>query len=166
MYAEKYNSSQWHEHIRRVAFTRDLIQRLISEHGLTTMADLSCGDAEVTRTLTGLTHRHLRDISDEGKDILTLLDEMPHAVDLFVCTETIEHLEAPWTVIERIREKTKWLVLSCPNDEKDTSNWEHYWSFDTHDVLSMISDAGFSEANYHRLWEPGWNYDYQIWTAR
>lgn len=168
IYAERYNSSQWHEHMRRVAFTRSIIQQLISEHGLTTMADLSCGDTEVTRTLTGLTHRHLRDFTDYGEDILSLLSGVMNSVDLFVCTETIEHLEAPWTVIERIREKAKWLVLSCPNDERSVGegNWEHYWSFTQNDVLDILTQAGFTETKYHGLWEPGWAYDYQIWTAR
>lgn len=166
IYEHKYNSSAWPEHVRRVTFTRNLIQGLITEHGLTTMADLSCGDAEVTSTLTGLTHRHLRDFTDHGEDILSLLNGVLDPVDLFVCTETIEHLEAPWTVLERIREKTKWLVLSCPNDEKNAENWEHYWSFEQDDVRDMLTQAGFTDLECTGLWEPGWNYDYQIWMAR
>lgn len=166
IYAEKYESSKWQEHVRRIEFTRNITQELITEHGLTTLADLSCGDGEVTRTLRGLTHQHLRDYTDHHEDILSLLTALPRPVDLFVCTETIEHLEAPWTVIEKIAEKTKWLVLSCPNDERGDGNWEHYWSFDQNDVLDMLSHAGFTEPKYHALWEPGWYYDYQIWTAR
>jgi hypothetical protein len=166
IYDHTYNSGQWPEHVRRVAFTRDLIQELVSEHGLTSLADLSSGDAEVTKSVRGLDSRHYRDYSDHGEDILSLLNGLLQPVDLFVCTETIEHLEAPWTVIEKIREKTKWLVLSCPNGEKNTENWEHYWSFTQNDVLDMLTQAGFTETKCHGLWEPGWNYDYQIWTAR
>ena len=166
IYDHTYNSGQWPEHVQRVTFTRELIQRLIDEHGLTTMADLSAGDTEVTKSLRGLDSRHYRDYSDNGDDILDLLAALARPVDLFVCTETIEHLEAPWTVLERIREKTKWLVLSCPNNESNTENWEHYWSFTQNDVRDMLTHAEFTDVNLHLLCGSGWNYDYQIWTAK
>lgn len=166
IYATRYNSSEWPEHTRRIAFTADLAQEIITKHGLTSLADLSCGDASLTSKLRGIDDFHLRDFTDAGDDILTLLAALPRPVDLFICTETIEHLEAPWTALERIAPKTKWLVLSCPNDERHDGNWEHYWSFDQNDVLGMLSQSGFTEPKYAGLWEPGWEYDYQIWTAR
>ncbi len=79
---------------------------------------------------------------------------------------TIEHLEAPWTVIERIAEKSKWILLSTPLDEDPAiGNYEHYWSFTEQDVTQMLAAAGFGQLRCTHLQNDGWTYTYQVWTG-
>ena len=67
-----------------------------------------------------------------------------NTVDMWVCSETIEHLDDPDSVLAEIRNRTKWLLLSTPDGETAASNNpEHIWSWDAEMVVAMLSDAGF-----------------------
>lgn len=170
-YSKKYDHTQWDEHRVRVERTTEIAQRLIDEHGLRTVADLSCGDGAIINSLTGrngvedieLRLRH--DITDG--DAIEVTTMVMGQVDLFICSETIEHLEAPWTVLEQIARKTRWLVLSTPlNEVFPSGNWEHYWSFTDIDIETILTQSGFMTETLTTVSQPGWNYAYQIWTAR
>jgi len=161
IYGGEYDHTRWPEHVERVRQTIVVANTLIEVNQLKSAADLSAGDRAIAAGLRGLMSLETSDGDIEG----SLVNMGP--VDLFVCTETIEHLEAPWTVLERIAEKTRWLVLSCPHDEPSHyGNYEHYWSFDAIDVDDMLACAGFEERKMHLLTGEGWTYEYQLWTAR
>jgi len=166
MYAHQYSVLKWTEHQARVARTLDLARPLIAEQQLETLADLSWGDRSIANGLSDLiVAKHLNDITT-GVPIDVALTSVD-AVDLFICTETIEHLEAPWTTLEAIALKTKWLLLSTPLDEPAaTPNWEHYWSFSANDVGSMLTQAGFDRLRCVAFTEPDWEYVYQVWVGR
>ncbi len=161
LYKHPYDHKKWHEHVARVAATVDITQRLIDQLGHVTVADLSMGDGAITKALTNVTIQHARD-GDIEHDVLEI-----DPVDLFICTETIEHLRAPWTVLEAIARKTKWLVLSTPLDESpEDGNWEHYWSFTEDDVATLLWQSGFrGNRVLFLIKQEGWVYTYQLWTA-
>lgn len=165
MYEMPYKHTYWPEHIERVDQTTKIAQLLIDTHGLETVADLSCGDGAIVRGLERVSFSHMCDYTHNGDGIEVTIKHLK-PVDLFICTETIEHLEAPWTVLEHIAQRTKWLVLSTPLDEDTTENWEHYWSFTRDDVKTMLTQSGFDFALPSILAQPGWAYVYQIWIAR
>lgn len=163
IYANEYDHTRWSEHVERVRRTIAIANVLIEVNQLRTAADFSAGDRAVAAGLHGITGG----LRTSDGDIEGDLAELPGVVDLFVCTETIEHLEAPWTVLERVAEKARWLVLSCPLDEDPKiGNYEHYWSFDTVDVDNMLACAGFDDRKMYLLTGEGWTYEYQLWTAR
>ena len=166
IYQHPYDPTRWVEHKTRIRRTIEITQALIDQHDLKSVADLSCGDCSIIGSLN-IKSKITGDITNDRSIEDALRDRVWPDVDLFICTETIEHLEAPWTVLERIAETTRWLVLSTPLDEDPAiGNYEHYWSFTQDDVQSMILTAGFVDLELHVLAEPGWTYTYQLWTGR
>lgn len=165
IYGHTYDHTQWPEHVARVRRTIDVAQKLINEHGLESVTDLSAGDGAIVNGLTGTVWR-TNDISENG-DGIEVLVKTAAPVDLWICTETIEHLEAPWTVLEEIARRTRWLVLSTPLDEDPSiGNYEHYWSFTLADVADLLAQSGFVDAQATELDGDGWTYTYQLWIAR
>lgn len=176
LYGHAYQPDQWIEHKLRLDATIDIAVRLATMQQLHTVADLSCGDRTVVNALhdrIGMECVATNDITT-GVPIDVALNEWWNAgpdtlpvVDLFICTETIEHLEAPWTVLEKIAAKTKWLLLSTPLDEKeDENNWEHYWSFTSTDVAELLRQSRFNMLHCDVLMNDHWVYRYQVWTGR
>jgi hypothetical protein len=84
--------------------------------------------------------------------------------DLFICTETIEHLADPDAVLCKIRERAKTLVMTTPVDEANTENWEHVWAWGVEDVQLMLVDAGWTPMRYCNL--VCQNYTYQLWCCQ
>ena len=165
MYADRYVHSRWREHVVRVRRTVEIAQRLIDVHGLTSVADISAGDRAVITAVRNVSAKFATDITD-GDDIAVKAGEID-PVDLLICTETIEHLEAPWTVLEKIAIKAKWLVVSTPLDEApEIDNYEHYWSFTEEDVRDILTQSGFKVESPTIITGDRWTYAYQIWTAR
>lgn len=165
MYAHTYDGARWPEHQERIRQTIIVAQRLIDDHKLTTVTDLSAGNGAIVGGLEDVVKR-FSDISVAGNGIeLEVLTAEP--VDLWILTETIEHLEAPWTVLEQIARRTRWIVLSTPLDEDPKiGNYEHYWSFTQGDVADLLAQSGFTDATFDAITAPGWTYTYQLWTAR
>ena len=84
--------------------------------------------------------------------------------DLFICSETVEHLDDPDTVLKHIRKRCRALVLSTPLAEFTPVNPEHYWGWDHDGVREMLTAAE---------WEPEIQRDvihplaqYQLWGCR
>lgn len=92
------------------------------------------------------------------------------AVDLFVCTETIEHLDDPDTVLKAIRERTEALICSTPVDAwNDIVNPDHYWAWDRRAVEDMLNRANFVPAAYVELdlsMAGPEHYRWGIWACR
>jgi 2-polyprenyl-3-methyl-5-hydroxy-6-metoxy-1,4-benzoquinol methylase len=67
-----------------------------------------------------------------------------HAPDIFICTETLEHVENPQKLVKWIGQIIRGGALfTTPLDEPLTSdNEEHYWSWSMSDLVEMIENAG------------------------
>lgn len=163
IYATPHDHRHWGDHQARVDVTIAVGCRLAGP-GVETAADLSCGNGSILSTLPAQV-RHFGDLAP-GYDITGPIEqtifEIPD-VDLFVCCETLEHLDDPDTVLKQIRDKTRMLLLSTPVDAWDDGNLEHYWAWDRNAVEHMLTTAGFQVAEYT---EVAPSYRFGIWGCK
>jgi hypothetical protein len=170
LYAVPHAHEYWPDHRLRVAETIRLAKELSVPD---VVADLSCGDAAIGRALAPAT-LILGDVAP-GYELCGPLEQtlevIPH-VGLFICSETIEHLDDPDAVLAAIRAKADALVLSTPLGETTDRNPEHYWGWDTEGVGAMLAAAGWKtviQRDVHYVPEPGENWmaaSYQLWGCR
>ena len=102
-----------------------------------------------------------------GYELTGMIEETVHRVahvNLFICCETIEHLDDPDAVLKQIRDRADALVLSTPIGETTPENPEHYWGWDQDGVRELLAGAG---------WEPVIQRDvlhplarFQLWGCR
>ena len=166
LYTNIYDHTKWNDHRVRVRVTAGVAAWF---HGIHTMADLSCGDAAIANMIgqaIPLTKTYLGDYVPGYEftgPIEQTIEQIP-SVDLFVLSETIEHLEDPDQVLRRIRNKTKHLILSTPDGETGTDNPEHLWGWDNQEMKAMLQAAGFNQQVYLSLSFPANPYyTFQIW---
>jgi hypothetical protein len=166
-YAVPHNALDNADHQLRIALTVDLARAL---GPLSSVADLSCGDAAIASALD-TPARYLGDLAPGYPitgPIESAIQEIPY-VNLFVCTETIEHMDDPDTALKAIREKITLLVLSTPVDCWHDSNAQHYWAWDREAVEAMAATAGFTTKMYIELDLTAFgphHYCFGIWAMR
>lgn len=167
IYKKPYDHTFWEDHKIRVAITIHIGKWLRDHVGAQSAADLSCGDGAILRGLEIpdsiygdlVPAPHL----NKAGDLLDSLWEIS-PVDLFVLSETLEHVENPRLVLENVREKSSSLLLSTPAGEADDLNPEHYWGWDVEDIRGMLADTDWVPVTCTLLnpQTPG-GYTYQIW---
>lgn len=167
LYATPHNHSRWGDHRVRVALTAQMTHLLAGP--IATAADLSCGDATILKALNVGT-RYLGDFAPGYPltgPIDDTIDEIP-LVDLYVCCETLEHLDDPDLALKKIRAKTRALVLSTPVDAFNDTNPEHYWAWSREGVEAMLTEAGFRTEVYTAIdFRPsGAEYCFGVWYCR
>jgi hypothetical protein len=168
IYAQPHQHNQWPDHRLRVNVTAEIAQWMADEHRARSVADLSCGDATIARRLTGMERVVLGDFAP-GYPIVGPIErtvEQLEPVDLFVLSETLEHLDDPDAVLRQIRAKARCLVLSTPEGEQDDGNPEHYWGWDSEAVEAMLTAAGWTPVVHNLLGLRETVYDYQVWGCR
>lgn len=168
IYATPHNHHRFRDHELRVDLTVD-VGRWLGPWD--TIADLSCGNATIPdRIAYSGTTRYLGDFApgyEYRGPLETTLDMIPH-VQLYVCSETLEHVKDPPAVLHQIRGKAGTLLLSTPIGEtKPTDNPEHVWGWDVDDIATLLQETGWTQTLVCLpLRLPGWRYDYQIWAVR
>jgi 2-polyprenyl-3-methyl-5-hydroxy-6-metoxy-1,4-benzoquinol methylase len=197
LYSPLYEPEKFQDHRLRLPTTSTLLSWAIDRHGLSTIADLACGNGAVVITaLKNCAHKpqtvHLGDLSKENIDHVTTLKKYGQygmgtkviikqgkventidsieKVDIFVMSEILEHVDQPSELLKKVREKTRYLLLSTPSTEDNGSrdfNIEHLWSWNRTDILEMLLGAGFEPQIEEKLSfkEEGFPYDFQIWLA-
>jgi hypothetical protein len=193
-YPQGYRHDVWPDHVERVAASVAMIRRYAGN--IRTAADLSCGDAAILRgcadMLDGVT---LGDVNGvpwavredgawsralEAKGLWGLaagalpesLDRLGQGmVDLFVLSETLEHMDDPDLLLGLITRRARYLFLSTPLAETpETGNPEHYWSWDQADIHEMFLNTGWTPLQLEVL-KPVSTvslpnaYTYQLWMA-
>lgn len=150
VYPRPHDHTQWIDHQMRIAFTA------LVAHGVdrdaTSGADLSCGDGTLLRSMP-LREKHFGDLAagyPYHGPIEETIEQIP-SVDLYICTETLEHLDDPDSVLRQIRGKAGRLVLSTPVGAWGDTNPEHYWAWSREDVEAMLEAAGFKVQLYASL---------------
>jgi hypothetical protein len=171
LYPVPHQHTRWPDHILRVQVTTTLAQAMVPVGGL--VADLSAGDAATARALA---ESHgcrllLGDLAPgypvTGPIETTILD-LDERPDLFLCTETLEHLDDPGSVLAEIAKRADRLLISTPLGEADDSNPEHVWGWDAAGVRDLLTTAGWAPALYAELdlRPAGFVYAYQMWGCR
>lgn len=167
IYAEPHDSSHHADHRLRVAVTIQVARGFAGTFG--SAADLSCGDGLILSNVPA-ERKVFGDLAPgypvTGPLEQTLADLEP--VDLYVCTETLEHLDDPAAVLATVRAKTRLLVLSTPVDAWYDHNPEHYWAWSREGVEQLLTAAGFAPTVYVALdFRPaGSDYCFGIWRCR
>ncbi len=148
IYATPHDHRKWEDHLLRVDMTIALA-RWMARGGIRTAADLSCGNAAIINAV-GVQFAYRGDFAPAYPicgPIEETLDVIP-TVDLYICSETLEHLDDPAAVLKKIRAKTRSLVLSTPVDAWQDPNEEHYWAWSREGVEGLLTSAGFQVAAY------------------
>lgn len=167
IYPTPHDHTQWLDHKVRVAVTIELA-RTLSGH-VNRAADLSCGDGTILRGVDA-DERLFGDfapgypITGRVEDTITSIPD----VDLYICCETVEHLDNPDVMLKSIRTKARNLVLSTPVDAWQDTNPEHYWAWSRGGVEDMLRSAAFDPVVYNELdlRPAGGEYSFGIWWCR
>lgn len=169
IYPKPHDHTRWNDHVARVATTITFARSTMGPiHG--DAADLSCGDGAVLAGLDVEGHRYCGDFAP-GYPITgpveQTIEQIPQ-VDLFVCCETLEHLDDPDAVLKAIRAKSRFMLLSTPVGAWRDTNPEHYWAWSEVGVDEMLKAAGFTGHSYMYLDFRGADgaYAYGVWVVR
>lgn len=180
VYPRTYNSTTHVDHLIRVEATAAVGSWFTHREAhrgsrVGRVADLSCGDRAVATALwkhmsPGETDWVFGDLVYSPYNHYTgpieqTIEQIP-PVDLFILSETLEHLDDPDAVLHRIRVKTRFLLLSTPIGETGTDNPEHYWGWDVDGVAETLARAGFNPLVCNRLELIDRYYDFQIWACQ
>jgi hypothetical protein len=164
IYTKPHNHKQFKDHIIRVEKSIELLK----DFGVyKSIADLSAGDATIINALDA-DNKYIGDFAP-GYEITGHIDQTINdipKVDLFICSETLEHLDDPDATLKAIRPKTKYLFVSTPNGEDNNSNQEHYWGWDNEDIKEMLINAGFDPIVYYALDLKQYCYEFQMWICK
>lgn len=186
IYAKPYDHTRWDDHKKRVAETIRIATEFGADQDWYDGLDLSCGDGAILKALqaNGTVQRaefgdivqmaeppyldYVGSIEDTVVALTVPPDLWPSVadrrVDLFICSETIEHLERPDYVLGNARQLAHHMVLSTPIAETVAhGNEEHYWSWEVSDIEEMLLVAGWANLNLTVL-ALGF-YDFQVWTC-
>lgn len=177
VYARPYDHTRWQDHVIRVQTTIHVARWMRDLVGAKTGADFSAGDGAILRgcslesswygdlTIPPERERH-GEVWIDGADLEDdhLWEWQETSVDLYVCSETIEHVRDPRRLLRNIRQSAKALVLSTPEGEEGDGNPEHYWGWDREDIFDLLHETGWSPQICTILDPvvPG-GYVYQIW---
>lgn len=168
LYAAPHDHRRWRDHHLRVDVTSS-VARWMAGGGVHRAADLSCGNGAILDALPAKV-KHFGDFAPgyahQGPIEETIL-RIPN-VDVYVCSETLEHVDDPDLVLRLIRERSATLVLSTPVDAWDDDNPEHYWAWSREDVEAMLTAAGwrlhvYSEVDFRPMGLP---YCFGVWGVR
>jgi hypothetical protein len=169
------------DHRLRIPSTVEIGRWLVREYGAASLADLSCGyDASVATAITSELPTGYRMILGDYGEVSPLLPSHTlrgpieetilkiAGADLFVCTETIEHLDDPDAVLAEIRGRCRTLLLSTPVGSWDDPTPGHYWAWNRSGVETILKAAGFEPIVYAELdfAAPDLFQTFGIWGAR
>lgn len=164
IYSKPHEHHHWQDHILRVNKTIEVAKEI---NGVNSVADLSAGDAAIINSLD-VDNKFIGDYAPKYEfegPIERTINKIPH-VDLFICSETLEHVDDPVYVLSLIRDKTNKLLLTTPEGKFDDTNPEHYWAWDKEGIERLLKHAGFNPVRYEKLeLAEQYYYDYQIWVC-
>jgi hypothetical protein len=170
-YPNGYDHRVWLDHQERVPATVDFaVAALATEPGqppVRTIADLSCGDGALALSLAVRLNcpdrPFLGDVNsasgmgdlDVSGSLPDTLEALPAGgVDLFVCSETLEHLDDPERFLHLLRPLTRYLLVTTPEDETGSGNPEHYWGWDSAFMHFLLVNYGFTWTAGYQLFTP------------
>lgn len=175
IYPAPHDANNWEDHKIRVRQTVALGKEAKMPFAGGRIADLSCGNGKIATDLAEhfSAEPFLGDLAYAPGmlyhgPIERTIDQLGPNVDLFILSETIEHLDDPDAVLAKIRKRSKQLLLSTPINERGNGNPEHYWGWDQKAVFLMLSMAGWKPTIRTDLcfMSVEFPYDYQIWLCQ
>ena len=123
-----------------------------------TIVDLSAGGGKIAKEigryfgvepfLSDLSYKYGYAMHGPMEDVIEHIPDW----DLWINTETVEHLEDPDYILRRGREKAKRMLLSTPTLEKVERQAEgHLWVWDRAGVERMCVAAGWRPVHFEQI---------------
>lgn len=184
LYATPYDHTRWDDHKVRIQRTVEIATVFGGTYGRWQSGiDLTCGDGAIlSRLVAGgvLQYGYFGDmVQMAGPPYLDVIGRVEDTIvthmaeagrtppyDLYVCSETLEHVRDPWALLANARQLADYMVLSTPIDEADdVGNPEHYWSWGVDDVMHMLRDAGWTVDDNDVTVLPLPFYQFQVWCC-
>lgn len=171
LYAEPHDHARYGlGHGLRVEMTIALATRMLQHQQVVfpSVADLSCGNGVIARALGE--YPTLGDFAPGyticGPLETTILTIAPH--DVYVCSETLEHLDDPTSSLNLMRGVARYLVLTTPLECWDDDNSEHLWAWDREGVEDLLAASQWTPIAHAQLDARVFNeqYLYGIWVAQ
>lgn len=197
-YPDGYRHDRWPDHVERIDATVRMLARWATR--FSSAADLSCGDAAILRGLAAQSRRlkevwlgDLLGVHGEAADLdawrklrrgigvhvlppAPLTDNLAslpvdEAVDLFVLSETLEHVPEPEALLSHLADWSHYLFVSTPLSEPvGSGNTEHYWGWSDGDIHDMFMDNGWTPVEKQLLVPESTRslegaYTFQMWLA-
>jgi hypothetical protein len=145
IYSTPHDHSKYgRDHKLRVESALMLASDVVGIFDYSSGADLSCGNGYILDNLN-LEKKTYGDFApryDVCGPIEKTIKDIDN-VDIFICSETIEHLDEPVETLRSIREKSKSLILSTPVEAWGDANPEHYWAWSRVGVELMFRQSGW-----------------------
>lgn len=163
VYATPHDARRWPDHQVRVRESIDFIRQQVGP--VAAAADLSCGNGQIIDGIDA----EIRVKGDfaPGYGITGPIEStLPRIgmVDLLICSETLEHLDDPDSVLVSARSRCRSIFVSTPTWETAAhNNPEHYWAWGLDDISGMLTAAGFADQRMRLL--PLGFYTFQLWVA-
>lgn len=162
IYSKQYTGSDLADHVIRIEKSIEFINDSLDN--VNSVADLSCGDGKILNGVL-VSQKYYGDFTSGYEfhgPIETTINNLP-PVDLFICSETLEHLDDPVAVLKQIRNKTKYLFISTPVGKFDDDNLQHYWAWDFKGIKKNLTDSGFKIIKSEVLeLSQSYYYDFQL----
>jgi len=155
-------------HDERVEATVALALAHLPEWERGYVADLSCGNGEIARRIA-VRSTILGDLAP-GYGITGPIEETAARVgwvNVWVLSETLEHVDKPDEVLREIRPRAGHLVLSTPLECWDDTNGEHVWSWDREGVEELLGEAGWLVTAFDQVDSREWGepYLFGLWVC-
>jgi hypothetical protein len=140
-------------HEERTVMAECAIRDLVSQHAITSLTDLGCGDGDLMRRLQDLgipmrgytagrenvQRAHMAGLNVQLHDFIAEPFEYD---DLIVMTEVLEHLLDPHGFLAQL--DSQFIVVSSPSAE--TGEWHYYhhaWAWDLEGYRTFVENAGW-----------------------
>ncbi|ANZ35221.1 hypothetical protein BBK82_03185 [Lentzea guizhouensis] len=145
-------------HRDRLDIAARMVRHAARELGLSTVADLGCGDGGLLWLLDqvrppldawgyDLQQSNVGPaVAERGVDVR--YGDVVHGevewAEIAVATEMLEHLVDPHALVRRIAEHSRVLVASSPHTERPGNAYEfHTWAFDLEGYHDLLEQSGF-----------------------
>lgn len=153
-------------HDLRVRVSTVVGQWLADDCQAVRVADLSCGDGAIASACSP--HPTLGDLAPGWPIVGPLHQTLPALapVDLYVCTETLEHLADPAWLLGVIRAKARRLLVSFPHCDDLDTNGEHVWQWTPDEARTLLVEAGWDPVTWATLAVPDGPYAYSVVGCR
>lgn len=128
------------------------------------VADLTAGVGTIA---SGIAHPRgadviLGDLATTGQRIEDSAQAL-EPVDVYICTETLEHLDDPAAALDLIRAKARRLLVSFPHRDDVDDNPEHLWQWTVTEAEALLHETGWRPLTSLVLQVPDGPYRYSIW---